>query len=139
MVTAAAQDQWRLLDVQDHDTRLNQIAHRRQTLPEHAQLASLEDRLARISDQLVLARTASTDVSRELTKAEADVEQVRRDVDVGPGCPDGVEEAVTGTTADGHPRHLRRGLARHPNPLRGAGQRLRDQHRELAQRPRGPE
>ena len=80
MVTAAAQDQWRLLDVQAHDTRLSQIAHRQRVLPEHAQIAQLEARLAAIEAELVVARTAATDLGRELTKAENDVEQVRQRV-----------------------------------------------------------
>jgi predicted nucleic acid-binding Zn-ribbon protein len=77
VVTAAAQDQWRLLDVQAHDTRLSQIAHRQRSMPEHAQIEQLQARLAAVDAQLVVARTAATDLARELTKAEADVEQVR--------------------------------------------------------------
>jgi predicted nucleic acid-binding Zn-ribbon protein len=78
VVTAAAQDQWRLLDVQAHDTRLAQIAHRQRALPEHAQIAELETRLAAIDAEVVVARTSSTDLARELAKAEADVDQVRQ-------------------------------------------------------------
>jgi predicted nucleic acid-binding Zn-ribbon protein len=77
VVTAAAQDQWRLLDVQAHDTRLAQIAHRQRTLPEHAEIAQLEARLAAIDAELVTARTVARDLDRELAKSENDVEQVR--------------------------------------------------------------
>jgi uncharacterized protein len=77
VVTAAAQDQWRLLDVQAHDTRLAQIAHRRRAMPEHAQIEQLQARLATIDGEVVVARTSATDLGRELTKAENDVEQVR--------------------------------------------------------------
>ncbi len=77
MVRAAAQDQWRLLDVQAHDTRLQQIAHRRRTLPQHATIAALQARLAELDHVAVTARTAEGDLARELAKAEADVEQVR--------------------------------------------------------------
>ncbi len=77
MPTAAPQDQWRLLDVQAHDTRLAQLAHRRRTLPEHAELERLTQRRRALADELVVARTAASDLRRELTKAEADVEQVR--------------------------------------------------------------
>jgi predicted nucleic acid-binding Zn-ribbon protein len=94
VVTAAAQDQWRLLDVQAHDTKLAQLAHRQRTLPEHAQVRELTARLAEVRDELVKARTAATDVGRELIKAEQDVEQVRqrarRDqarLDSGQGSP----------------------------------------------------
>ena len=57
MVTAAAQDQWRLLDVQAHDTRLAQIAHRQKAMPEHAEIAELQARLAAIDAEVVVART----------------------------------------------------------------------------------
>jgi predicted nucleic acid-binding Zn-ribbon protein len=77
VVTAAAQDQWRLLDVQAHDTRLSQIAHRQKSMPEHAEIAQLEARLAAVAAELVVARTTASDLGRELTKAESDVEQVR--------------------------------------------------------------
>jgi predicted nucleic acid-binding Zn-ribbon protein len=77
VVTAAPQDQWRLLDVQAHDTRLAQLAHRRRTLPEHAELERLQLRRRSLADELVAARTAVSDLRRELAKAEADVEQVR--------------------------------------------------------------
>lgn len=78
MVTAAAQDQWRLLEVQAHDNRLHQLAHRERTLPEHAQVAALESRLATVDAELIVARTAADDLRREVNKAEADVEQVRQ-------------------------------------------------------------
>lgn len=78
MVSAAPQDQWRLLDVQAHDTRLTQLAHRRRTLPEHAEVDRLESLLKTVADQLVAVRTVASDVTRELAKAEADVELVRQ-------------------------------------------------------------
>lgn len=78
MVTAAPQDQWRLLDVQDHDTRLNQLAHRRRTLPEHAEADRLSRRIQDVADELITRRSGAGDVARELNKAEADVELVRQ-------------------------------------------------------------
>jgi predicted nucleic acid-binding Zn-ribbon protein len=78
VVTAAPQDQWRLLDVQAHDTRLTQLAHRRRTLPEHAEIERTNGQLRLVAGQLVAARTVASDIARELTKAEADVEQVRQ-------------------------------------------------------------
>jgi predicted nucleic acid-binding Zn-ribbon protein len=78
VVTAAPQDQWRLLDVQDHDTRLAQLAHRARTLPEHAAVTALETRLREMADELVVARTTAGDIARELSKAEGDVELVRQ-------------------------------------------------------------
>ena len=63
------------------DTRLDQLAHRRRTLPEHAALAELETELGVLRDQLVQASTEQSDLSRELTKAEGDVDQVRARAD----------------------------------------------------------
>src|SRR3982750_4590777 len=77
VVTAAPQDQWRLLDVQAHDTRLAQLGHKRRTLPEHAELERLQLRRRALDDELVSPRTVTSDLRRELAKAEADVEQVR--------------------------------------------------------------
>jgi predicted nucleic acid-binding Zn-ribbon protein len=74
---AAASDQQRLLDVQALDTRLDQLAHRRRTRPEHAALAELETELGVLRDQQVEAETEQSDLARELKKAEGDVDQVR--------------------------------------------------------------
>lgn len=77
MVTAAPQDQWRLLDVQAEDTRLARIAHRRRTLPELQEVAALEQRLAGLETEVVQARTRAGDIDREVARAEAAVDQVR--------------------------------------------------------------
>jgi uncharacterized protein len=74
---AAASDQLRLLDVQALDTRLDQLAHRRETLPQHAALREIDATLLALRDQLVGAETEASDVTRELTKAEGDVDQVQ--------------------------------------------------------------
>lgn len=94
MTTAPAADQRRLLDVQALDTTLDQLAHRRRSLPELARLLELDAQLADLHTALVTSRTAAEDLRRELTKAEADVEQVRvraaRDqarLDSGQGSP----------------------------------------------------
>jgi len=80
VATAAPQDQWRLLDVAGSDTKLAQLAHRGRTLPEHAEVERLAQRLTRLGDDLVAARMRAGDVARELAKAEADVEVVRQRV-----------------------------------------------------------
>ncbi|HEX8970943.1 zinc ribbon domain-containing protein [Oryzihumus sp.] len=69
--------QWRLLDLQALDTRLDQIAHRKATLPELKELAALEVQTGALDSELVRARTAHGDVQREVAKAEADVQLVR--------------------------------------------------------------
>ena len=78
MTTAPAFDQIRLLDVQALDTRLSQLAHKRRTLPEHAELAALAAQQRDAGDAVIVARTLVGDIRRAVTKAEDDVEQVRQ-------------------------------------------------------------
>ncbi len=77
-LNASPSDQRLLLDLQGLDTRIDQIAHRRATLPQHAQVAELEQHLSRLRDDIVVAETEQTDIGRELVKAEGDVELVRQ-------------------------------------------------------------
>nr|WP_308288040.1 C4-type zinc ribbon domain-containing protein [Streptomyces corallincola] len=60
------------------DVRLQQLAHRRKSLPEHAEIDSLTKDLTQIRDLLVAAQTQESDTAREQTKAEQDVDQVRQ-------------------------------------------------------------
>jgi uncharacterized protein len=76
-LTAAAEDQHRLLDVQGLDARLDQLAYRRRRLPEHEEIERGTSRLTELRTFLVAARTELDDIDRELRKAEADVEAVR--------------------------------------------------------------
>jgi len=69
--------QLRLLDLQALDSRLDQIEHRRRTLPQLATIADLEARLAALRDRIVAGETEVDDLERGLAKAETDVEQVR--------------------------------------------------------------
>ncbi|MER7495324.1 C4-type zinc ribbon domain-containing protein [Streptomyces pharetrae] len=77
-MNAAPADQIRLLDVQALDVRLQQLAHRRRSLPEHAEIESLNKDLTQLRDLLVAAQTEESDCAREQTKAEQDVDQVRQ-------------------------------------------------------------
>lgn len=77
MTTAPATDQRRLLDVQALDTRLAQLAHQRRALPAIAAIAELQGRLEDLGRVDVDVRTRISDLRREVTKAETDVEQVR--------------------------------------------------------------
>ena len=77
MTTAPAADQRRLLVVQSLDTRLDQLAHKRRTLPELARLAELDGQLDDLHTALVTSQTAVSDLRREVAKAEADVQLVR--------------------------------------------------------------
>ncbi|WP_314224149.1 zinc ribbon domain-containing protein [Streptomyces zaehneri] len=77
-MNAAPADQIRLLDVQALDARLQQLAHLRRSLPEHAEIESLNKDLTQLRDLLVAAQTEESDTAREQTKAEQDVDQVRQ-------------------------------------------------------------
>ncbi|WP_328321767.1 zinc ribbon domain-containing protein [Streptomyces sp. NBC_00388] len=77
-MNAAHADQIRLLDVQSLDVRLSQLAHRRKSLPEHAEIDSLTKDLTQLRDLRVAVQTEESDTAREQTKAEQDVDQVRQ-------------------------------------------------------------
>jgi predicted nucleic acid-binding Zn-ribbon protein len=74
---AAPEAQLRLLDLQELDTALGRLAHRRRSLPELAEIARLESRMGELRDAVVAAETEVSDLAREQTKAEQDVDQVR--------------------------------------------------------------
>ncbi|GAB77278.1 hypothetical protein SAMN05421595_1097 [Austwickia chelonae] len=69
--------QMRLLDLQALDTRLAQIAHRRAHLPEQQILDVASAEKTSADSDLVRARMQQTDVQRDVTKAEDDVQLVR--------------------------------------------------------------
>ncbi|MGI5214132.1 zinc ribbon domain-containing protein [Plantactinospora sp. CA-290183] len=74
---ADPQDQRRLLDVQAIDTGLAQLAHRRRTLPEHAEVEALARELSALEDERVRAQVAVDDLDRDIARLERDVDQVR--------------------------------------------------------------
>lgn len=83
-----------LVAVQALDTRLDQLAHARDTLPESAQVKALQHQSAALDRELTLAETARADLQRELDKSEADVQLVRdraarnqSRLDAGAGSP----------------------------------------------------
>ena len=69
--------QLRLLDLQALDTVLSQLAHRRRSVPQIAQLAEFDTRAAQLRDRDVAVRTVVSDLDREMRRAEGDVAQVR--------------------------------------------------------------
>ena len=69
--------QRRLLDLQAIDTALAQLAHKRRTLPELAELETLARQLSALEDERVRAQVAVDDLDRDIARIERDVEQVR--------------------------------------------------------------
>jgi predicted nucleic acid-binding Zn-ribbon protein len=76
-VNAEPADQLRLLDLQALDSKLDQLVHRRHTLPLLAELQALETRLGQLRDVHAVSAATDSDLAREQVKAEADVDQVR--------------------------------------------------------------
>lgn len=69
--------QRRLLDLQAVDTALAQLAHRRRTLPEYAELEAIGRELTVLDDERVRAQTAVDDLDRDIARLERDIDQVR--------------------------------------------------------------
>ena len=69
--------QLKLLDLQEVDSGLDQLAHRLKTLPEHAALVELAERRADVAARHGRAQTEVEDLMRDQRKADADVEQVK--------------------------------------------------------------
>jgi predicted nucleic acid-binding Zn-ribbon protein len=80
-VKADPDAQRRLLDLQAIDTALAQIAHRRSSLPELADLDRLARELSKLEDDRVRAQVAVDDIDRDIARLDKDVEQVRARAD----------------------------------------------------------
>src|SRR6266511_6338961 len=76
-VKADPDAQRRLLDLQAIDTALAQLAHRRRTLPEHAELDKLARQIAQLDDERIRAQVTVDDFDRDIARLEKDTEQVR--------------------------------------------------------------
>jgi uncharacterized protein len=76
-VKAAPEAQRRLLDLQAVDTALAQLAHRRRTLPELAEIEAVAREISALEDERVRAQVAVDDLDRDIARFEKDIEQVR--------------------------------------------------------------
>jgi predicted nucleic acid-binding Zn-ribbon protein len=76
-VKAAPEAQRRLLDLQAVDIALAQLAHRRKSLPELAEIATISRELSALEDERVRAQVAVDDLDRDINRFEKDIEQVR--------------------------------------------------------------
>ena len=74
---ASPDAQRRLLDLQAIDTALAQLAHRRRSLPELAELDAVARDLSKLEDERARAQVAVDDLDRDITRFEKDIEQVR--------------------------------------------------------------
>jgi predicted nucleic acid-binding Zn-ribbon protein len=80
-VKADPDAQRRLLDLQAIDTALAQLAHKRRTLPEHAELDRLAREIAALDDDRVRSQVGVDDIDRDIERLERDIEQVRARAD----------------------------------------------------------
>ena len=74
---ASPQDQRRLLDLQAVDTALAQLAHRRRTLPELAEIDAAAREVSSLQDEQARVQVAVDDLDRDISRYEKDIEQVR--------------------------------------------------------------
>ena len=74
---ASSEAQRRLLDLQAVDTALAQLAHRRKSLPELAEIDAVARELSALEDERIRAQVAVDDLDRDISRFEKDVEQVR--------------------------------------------------------------
>jgi predicted nucleic acid-binding Zn-ribbon protein len=96
---ASHSDQQAILEVQRLDDQLASLAQREATLPETAALNSVVIKRNNVRDLRIAAETERTDVRRELSRAEGDVEQImtriQRDearLNSGTGTPKELEQ-----------------------------------------------
>jgi hypothetical protein len=66
-----------LLDLQELDSRVDQLRHQRATLPELAELEQLRRQRTELNDQVRDARVKVEDLTAEQQKVDSDVESVR--------------------------------------------------------------
>ncbi|HEY6295209.1 MAG TPA: hypothetical protein VIX15_06050, partial [Streptosporangiaceae bacterium] len=78
---ASPESQLHLLELADLDAELARLDHRKHGLPEIAELARMEARTGELKDGIVVTETELADLSREESRAERDVEQVRTRID----------------------------------------------------------
>ena len=76
-MNAAPEVQLRLLDLQEVDSAVDRLAHRRRTLPELAEIEKLDARLSELRDEITGVETEISDIEREQRKVENDVDMVR--------------------------------------------------------------
>src|SRR4051812_19676349 len=76
-VKASPEAQRRLLDLQAVDTALAQLAHRRKSLPELAEIDAIARELSALEDERVRAQVAVDDLDRDISRFEKDIDQDR--------------------------------------------------------------
>lgn len=73
--------QRRLLDLQQADTALTQLTHRRNNLPQTAELTRLRDTVNGITDRRARHEATVSDLERDIGRVEREIDQVRKRAD----------------------------------------------------------
>ena len=76
MMKATPSDQIQILDIQHMDFALATLQHKMGSIPEIGHLLGVTARMAVVRDLAIAAQTEISDINRELSRSEADVEQV---------------------------------------------------------------
>jgi uncharacterized protein len=76
-VKASPESQRRLLDLSALDTALAQLAHRKRTLPELAEIDAAAREISALEDERVRAQVVVDDLDRDISRFEKDIDQVR--------------------------------------------------------------
>ena len=76
MAKASSEEQLRLLDLQALDSTVRKLRNRARTVSDNSEIAALALQRAAAQSRLVAASTEAADITRELTRAEADVAAV---------------------------------------------------------------
>jgi hypothetical protein len=66
-----------MLELAKVDAELSRTDHRRRTLPELAEITDIEKKLRDLKDSLVAVQTSISDLDREITRQEREIESVR--------------------------------------------------------------
>lgn len=69
--------QRQMLELAKVDAELSRTDHRRRTLPELAEITDIEKKLRDLKDSLVAVQTSISDLDREITRQEREIESVR--------------------------------------------------------------
>lgn len=117
-------DQRRLLDLQQADTALNQLTHRRTHLPQEEKVAELTEKVNTAIDQQAQTEAAVYDLDRDIARVEREIEQVRTRAD---------KDRARQESGSASPKELT-GLAHELETLARRQSELEDQQLELMEK-----
>ncbi|CAM3121966.1 zinc ribbon domain-containing protein [Stackebrandtia soli] len=117
-------DQRRLLDLQQADTALTQLAHRRAHLPVEKEIAEVTKELNTVTDRRAAHEATASDLERDIARVEREIDQVRARAD---------KDRRLQESGSVGPRELE-GLSRELETLARRQSDLEDQELELMER-----